>query len=526
MEENLDNRICFNKPCYSKHYTKHIDSHFENNDSYITKCEQYMKKKYDFENTIFTTSCTHSLEMMAMILNIGIGDEIIVPSYTFVSTANAFVKFGAKIIFLDSNSNDPNMNIDMLEDSITEKTKAVVIVHYAGWSVDMFKLQKLCKNKKIFLLEDAAQAINCSFVGKPLGSFGTLSAFSFHYTKNIHCGEGGMLVINDPEYINKAHIICDKGTNRHDFLKNKIDKYEWVDRGSSYPMSEINAAYLYGQLVDIDNLIKKRKQLWKLYHDEIKSVKTDLISYTSSELETNIGNYHIYYIVFKQKKDLSNLQRFLKNNKIQTFTHYRSLHLSEYSIKNNLNKKSLPNSENLSECLLRLPLHQKLLIEDVNFICTKIKSFYSVNMKSLTYQLLSLEEKNDIIQLKKQFWQYDYDSQIEWMNQNIKNDDINVMIYNCYGELVGYCLIMKRSCHIVDSFIVDAKYRGCGFGRGLMGHVMNIIDTGFLLCETKNILFYEKLGWNLDNTVVVKNKQFSPELHKMTFNKNYQGVSY
>ena len=216
--------ILFNNPNYNKKYITHITDHCENNISYIKKCKDIVKKKYNFENVIFTTSCTHALEMMAMILNIGDGDEVIIPSYTFVSTANAFVKFGASIKCVDSLPNNPMINLDDIENVITDKTKAIVVVHYAGQSCDMNKLMDICDKYNIYLLEDAAQAINSYYLNKPLGSFGILSAFSFHYTKNVNCGEGGMLVINDKDLVSKANIVCDKGTNRYDFLNKQISK--------------------------------------------------------------------------------------------------------------------------------------------------------------------------------------------------------------------------------------------------------------------------------------------------------------
>ena len=266
--------IPFSKPYYNKKCLNNIDLVCKENVSFIKNCEELLVSKYDFPHCILTTSCTHALEMMAMILDIGHNDEVIIPSYTFVSTANAFVKFGATIKCIDSLKDNPNIDPKKIEEMITKKTKALVIVHYAGSACNMEEITKICKKHNIFLLEDAAQAINSYYNKKALGTFGILSAFSFHSTKNINCGEGGLLVINDKKLINKSHIICDKGTNRYDFSIGKIDKYQWIDKGSSYPMSELNAAYLYYQLENIDDIINERKEIWEYYQNNLKYIES------------------------------------------------------------------------------------------------------------------------------------------------------------------------------------------------------------------------------------------------------------
>ena len=515
------NKILFNEPNFKKKYIDNILDHFENNISYTKKCKQLVYDKYNFKNVIFTTSCTHALEMMAMILNIGYGDEVIIPSYTFVSTANAFVKFGATIKCLDSMNDHPNMDINNIENSITEKTKALVIVHYAGQSCDMNKLSNICDKHNIFLLEDAAQAINSYFYEKPLGSFGILSAFSFHYTKNINCGEGGMLVINDDKLVNKANIICDKGTNRYDFLNKKVNKYEWVSKGSSYPLSEINAAFLYEQLINIDNIINYRKKIWDYYYNNLNIINDKNIGYLCKLNNYNKNNFHIFYIFFRYKKDLNILKKFLNKNNIQSYTHYISLHESEY-YKNNFGHISLPNSEIFSNNLLRLPLHSNLSISDCNYICKCINSFYNYNILSITYNNLSEKNIDDIINLKSQFWKYNNESQMEWIQNNMKMNDINIMIYNNEKKLIGYLLIMIRNCYILDSVIIDEKYRGCGFGNIIMKYTMKLFlkKNGFLLCEKNNISFYEKYGWKCKDEIVIKNKENNNNLQKMIFDNN------
>lgn len=519
--------ISFNNINYNKKYITHITDHCENNISYIKKCKDIVKKKYNFENVIFTTSCTHALEMMAMILNIGDGDEVIIPSYTFVSTANAFVKFGATIKCVDSLPSNPMINLDDIENVITNKTKAIVIVHYAGQSCDMNKLMDICDKYNIYLLEDAAQAINSYYLNKPLGSFGILSAFSFHYTKNVNCGEGGMLVINDKDLVSKANIVCDKGTNRYDFLNKQISKYEWVSKGSSYPMSEINAAYLYGQLKNIDEIILHRKQLWYVYKNNLSIINDNKIGFLSQENNDNIGNYHIFYIIFNVQKQLKLLQKYLKNNMIETFTHYVSLHESDY-YNRHFDIVSLPNSEKFTTNLLRLPLHHNLTVSDCKFISNCITNFFNYKIINQSFDKLTKTHIDDIIHLKSQFWKYNYDSQFKWMHDNIRVSDVNIMIYNNENKLIGYALIMIRNCIILDSVIIDERYRGCGFGNILLNSVMsNIIkENGFLLCQEKNISFYEKHGWLQNCKINVENKTVNDDLCKMVFNNPLSIAKY
>ena len=420
---------------------------------------------------------------------------------------------------------NPNIDINKIEENITNKTKALVVVHYAGWSCNMEKVKLLCEKHNIYLLEDVAQAINSYYDGKPLGSFGILSAFSFHSTKNINCGEGGMLVVNDNNLISKSHIVCDKGTNRYDFLNNKINKYEWIDRGSSYPISEINAAYLYGQLLGIDEIINKRKILWMIYKENLIFINNKNIGYLCEEVENCTGNYHIFYIIFKNKDILQKLQKYLKNNKIQSFTHYVSLHKSKFYIKN-YEEVILPNSEKFTTNLLRLPIHNNLSYNECMLVCNKIKSFLDINIIHKKYSELNEQNIKDIIELKSQFWNYNYESQYNWLNNNIKKNDIVVMIYN-NEELIGNLIILKRSCNIIDGVIIHNNFRGYGFGGKILEYANNIIkENGFLLCEHKNIYFYKKYGWNINNDITIINKEYSDNLSKMIFNNLSSNVNY
>ncbi len=374
------NTILFNKPYFNDKCLEHIKQTFENNTQsgdgvFSKKIYDFLKNKYNFNNALLTTSCTHSLEMMAMLLNIKDGDEIIIPSYTFVSTANAFVKFGANIIFVDSCDDNPNIDPDKIIDKITEKTKALCIVHYAGWGCDMDKIVDICEKYNIVLLEDAAQAIHSYYKNKPLGSFGAMSAFSFHETKNINCGEGGLLVINDDKFIDRAEVIREKGTNRNKFFKGEVTKYQWIDKGSSYLLSDINAAYLYCQFEEIDCIMEKRKNVWEKYYEELNKIQNkDFI--TCKKINNCTGNYHIFYLLFENKDNLFNLKKYLTTNNIMTTTHYIPLHQSEYYLKSN-NPQTLLNAERFGNTLLRLPIFYSITDDDVQFIITKIINYYS-----------------------------------------------------------------------------------------------------------------------------------------------------
>ena len=340
---------------------------------FTKKCHQFFESKYGFKKCLLTTSCTDALEMAAILCNIEPGDEVISPSYTFVSTVNAFVLRGAKIIFADSESNNPNINISDIEKLITPKTKALVVVHYAGIGCDMDAVCEIAKKHNIFLIEDAAQAIDSYYKGKPLGTFGHFAAFSFHETKNIISGEGGMLVVNDDSFIDRAEIIREKGTNRSKFFRGEVDKYGWVDIGSSFLPSEIIAAFLFAQLEYLDEIQEKRKKLWNKYYsllkglEELKKISLPFIP----EYATNNG--HMFFITCKSELEREMLIKHLKAKQILPTFHYLSLHKSSYF---NDTISKLPYSDKYTECLLRLPLFYELSTEQVEEICGEILNFY------------------------------------------------------------------------------------------------------------------------------------------------------
>lgn len=325
------------------------------NGMYTQKCQKFFEEKYGFKKVLLTTSCTDALEMCALLADIKPGDEVIMPSYTFVSTANAFVREGAKIIFADSRKDHPGIDEQGIDKLITEKTKAIVVVHYAGVACDMDKIMSIANKHDLLVIEDAAHAIDSYYKEQPLGSIGHLATFSFHETKNINAGEGGMLVINDDRFIDRSEIIWEKGTNRAEFFRGEVNKYEWVDVGSSFLPSEITAAYLWAQLEELDEIQEKRINMWQRYQDELKRwadnnrVRQPFIP----EYATNNG--HIYYLVFENKSKRNDVIKKMKEKNILTVFHYLSLHKSDY-YEDMHDGGELPQSDKYTACLLRLPL--------------------------------------------------------------------------------------------------------------------------------------------------------------------------
>jgi len=346
------------------------------NGIFTNKCHEFFQEKYGFFKCLLTTSCTDALEMAAILLNLKKGDEIIMPSYTFVSTANAFILRGAKIVFADSNKLNPNLDVSKIEKLITKKTKAIVPVHYAGIACDMDKIMKLAEKYNIYVIEDAAQAIDSYYKNKPLGSIGHLSAFSFHETKNIISGEGGMLVINDHNLLNRAEIIWEKGTNRAEFFRGEVNKYGWVDIGSSFLPSEITAAFLYAQLENLNKIQERRKKIWNYYYEHLKSLEEDkkiILPYIPNFASNNA---HIFYFVCKSSITRNKLLDYLKKNDILAVFHYLSLHSSSYYI-NKHDKRNLKQSDRYSDCLIRLPLYFELTEKEQTYIVKHIKLFFN-----------------------------------------------------------------------------------------------------------------------------------------------------
>lgn len=371
--------INFNKPYLTgkeMHYMYQAvySGKISGNGLFTKKCQAFLEQKYGFKKTLLTTSCTDALEMCAILADIKPGDEVIVPSFTFVSTALAFTRQGAKIVFADSNSDNPNMDANQIEELITPLTKAIVPVHYAGIACDMDKIMALAKKYNLLVIEDAAQGIDSYYNGKALGSIGHLAAFSFHETKNINSGEGGMLAINDERFITRAEIIWEKGTNRNQFFRGEVDKYGWIDTGSSFLPSEIIAAYLYAQLENIEDIQQKRKKMWQQYNDGLKDwcSKNNIIMPYLPGYATNCG--HMFYLVFNSLAQRTAFIAHLKSNEISSVFHYLSLHKSPY-FQNKYEGKELSNSDRYTDNLVRLPLYYELSEADMNNIITTVKSF-------------------------------------------------------------------------------------------------------------------------------------------------------
>jgi len=350
-------------------------NHYSSNGPYTKKCQDWLKKEIKCKDAILTHSCTAALEMCALLLDIKKDDEIIMPSYTFVSTANAFVLRGGKPVFVDIDLNTCNIDPSKIEQAISKKTKAIVVVHYAGVSCDMDPILKIAKQYKLYVIEDAAQAILSTYKGKPLGSIGDLATLSFHETKNIHCGEGGALLINNPKFIKRAKIIRDKGTNRDLFNQNMVKKYTWVDYGSSYGLSEINAAFLYSQLKQAKKIINKRIALYSEYHKQLKSLQIKNMIKRPSIPDYAKANGHIYFILVKNNKR-NKIIRYLKKERIDTAFHYTPLHNSPYGKLTTKIKTVMQNTNYISKNLIRLPMHIKLSKKDISVICKKIINFY------------------------------------------------------------------------------------------------------------------------------------------------------
>jgi dTDP-4-amino-4,6-dideoxygalactose transaminase len=372
--------IPFNKPYLTGKETEYISDavvsgKISGNGKYTKLCQQFFENKFGFKKTLLTTSCTDALEMAAILINLKEGDEVIMPSYTFVSTANAFVLRGVKIVFADSLPNHPNMDCSTLEALITSKTKAIVPVHYAGAACEMDIIMELAKKHNLFVVEDAAQAIDSYYTGKDgvkkaLGSIGHLAAFSFHETKNIISGEGGMLAINDEQFMERAEIIWEKGTNRSAFFRGEVDKYGWVDIGSSFLPSEIIAAFLWAQLENLEDIQKVRKQHWDAYYSQLQNwtkvneIELPLVPNYAS------NNAHMFFLVCKSLEQRTSLIKHLKENNVMAVFHYLSLHKSPFYEGKHDDRKLLE-ADNFTDCLIRLPLFYELENETVINILLK-----------------------------------------------------------------------------------------------------------------------------------------------------------
>ncbi len=379
----LTDYIPFNKPYLSGSETDYLihavnTGKLSGNGLFTKKCQDYFMERYGFRKCLLTTSGTDALEMCAMLCELKPGDEVIVPSYTFVSTALAFLREGAKVVFADSSSDNPNMDADKLESLITPRTRVIVPVHYAGMACDMGKIMDLARKYDLIVVEDAAQAVDSYYNGKPLGGVGHLGAFSFHETKNITAGgEGGLLTINDERFVRRSEILWEKGTNRAEFFRGAVNKYGWVDMGSSFLPSEINAAYLWAQLENLERIQDKRKQLWQHYYDEVKTLAEDGLLRLPQIPDYATNNGHLFYVVCRNLQERTGLISYLKEHGVIAPFHYLSLHKSEYYVKQDNVIPDLPVCDMYADCLVRMPLFYELLMEQADSVISLIYAYYA-----------------------------------------------------------------------------------------------------------------------------------------------------
>lgn len=373
--------IRFNVPPVTGRELAYIKQAIENekicgDGDFTRKCNEWIEKKSGCEKALLTTSCTHATELAAILAGILPDDEIIMPSYTFVSTANAFVLRGAKPVFVDIRPDTMNMDENLIEAAITEKTRAIVPVHYAGVGCEMDKIMELAKKYHLIVIEDAAQGIMSTYKGKALGTFGEYGCFSFHETKNFSMGEGGALLIRDRENIEPAEIIREKGTNRAKFFRGQIDKYTWVDKGSSYLPSELNAAYLYAQLELADEITADRLRSWNQYYSGLTSLKEEGKVELPFIPEHCEHNAHMFYMKCKDLEERTELIQFLKENDILSVFHYIPLHSAPAGKQFGRFAGEDVYTTKESERLVRLPMYYGLKEEQVAYIIDKIKEFY------------------------------------------------------------------------------------------------------------------------------------------------------
>ena len=375
--------INFNRPPFTGNEEKYLIQAMKSlkisgDGAFTQRCHRWFENRLSCKKVLLTTSCTHALEMTAILIDIKPGDEVIMPSYTFVSTANAYALRGAKIVFVDVRPDTMNIDETLIEDAITEKTKAIVPVHYAGVACEMDTIMEIAKRHNLYVIEDAAQGMMSSYKGRPLGTIGHFGTFSFHETKNYTSGgEGGLLIINDEKFITPAEIIREKGTNRSQFFRGMVDKYSWVDIGSSYLMNDLSAAYLWGQLDIADEINDERVGHWKVYYEGLRALsQTGHISLPTVP-KNCVHNAHMFYIKVKDLEERTNLIEYLKSHDIHAVFHYVPLHSAPAGIKFGRlsGKDTYTTSE--SEKLIRLPLYYGIKQEELESVIEAIKDYYA-----------------------------------------------------------------------------------------------------------------------------------------------------
>ncbi len=377
-------KIPFNKPFipwFSFRYLIRgaLSGTIAGNGKYTKMCHRFFEERFGFKKVLLTTSCSDALEMSALLCRIEPGEEVIMPSFTFMSTANAFLVRGAKVVFADTLPDIPNIDPAAIEQLVTPRTKAIVVVHYSGIACDMDAIMEIAQRHNLFVIEDAAHAIDSFYKGRPLGSIGHFGTFSFHETKNIISGEGGLLIVNRDEHAKRAEIIWEKGTNRAAFYRGEVDKYGWVDIGSSYLPSDAVAAFLYTQLVRFDSIQTKRKRVWHTYHAALAPLEAKGVLRRPAVPDFATVNGNIYYITVDTLKTRDALLDYLKKTGIAAVFHYLPLHDSPY-FRERHDGRPLPNSQRFSDTLIRLPFYNTLKPSSIRLIAETIASFFSGNM--------------------------------------------------------------------------------------------------------------------------------------------------
>jgi dTDP-4-amino-4,6-dideoxygalactose transaminase len=373
--------IPFNKPLIIGNEQEYLikvikNGRFSGGGEFSQKCSEILQQRIGCAKAIMTPSCTAALEMAGLLCNLQPGDEVILPSFTFVTTASAFALRGAELVWCDIREDTKNIDETKIEALITPRTKAVVVVHYAGVACEMDAIVDICSRHQLFLIEDTAQAIDCYYKSKPLGGLGHLAALSFHETKNLQCGEGGALLVNNPDMIERAQFIRDKGTNRIHFNRGIVDKYTWVELGSSFLMSELQAAFLYPQFMELKNINRNRLGTWNLYYRLLKDL---LPGEKLPVIPPNIEhNGHMFYLILNNRQQRQKIIAFLENHDIMAIFHYIPLHRSPYW-KGKYDNIYLPVTERVSETLLRLPLYYNMTGEEVKYVVKYITSFFKEN---------------------------------------------------------------------------------------------------------------------------------------------------
>ena len=397
----MSEKIPFNKPFIAGKELEYIEKAVKNGNiggdgKYTTKCSQLMERRFDIDRVLMTPSCTASLEMAAMLCELEPGDEVIMPSYTFVSTANAILRQGAKPVFVDIRADTLNIDETLIEASISNKTKAIIPVHYAGVGCEMDTINNIGEINNLQVIEDAAQGVNARYKGRALGSLGHLGTYSFHETKNYICGEGGALCINSPELLLRAEIIRDKGTNRQQFLRGHVDKYTWVDAGSSYVPSEVACAFLYGQLELLDKISNKRRILYDYYYRSLSDLQSrSLVSLPVIPKECD-SNYHIFYILLESNSLRNELLDWMGKQGCQSVFHYIPLHNSPMGKELGCDSRALPNTDDLAGRLLRLPMYFELESEMQDRVVDSIYTFF--DRKAHDYSVRKKATKKSLVE--------------------------------------------------------------------------------------------------------------------------------